>query len=72
MGLFRVGDFLPQDFFSHHRYPNPNLNPNLTNPHPNPDPSMTVNSLQIRGREVKCREVNFPVPDFANLFNVEC
>ena len=74
MYLGRIGDVSPHDISSNDTFslhpdpnhnPNPNLNRNLS-PNPNTDPKpnlpVAVTCLEIKGRELKFRDVNCPVP----------
>ena len=64
MYLARVGDFSPHETFS--LSPDSDNNPNPRNLSPNPNtnssPPVAVTGHKIKGREVKCRNVNYPVP----------
>ena len=72
--LAGVCDFSPHDKSFHNTFslnsdpihnrnpiPNPNLNTN-PNTNPNPNSPVAVTCIKIKGCEMKCREVNCPIP----------
>ena len=65
-------DFSPHEISSHDTFslnpdpnhnPNPNTNRNTnSDPNRNPNSPMVVPCIRIKGRGIKCREVNYLVP----------
>ena len=51
-------------------HPNPNHNPNA-NPDPNLNSAVAVKCLEIKGREMKFREVRCPISIFLSLSRTE-